>query len=186
MPTKAELRSQLLIKRKARADRAQTAKQIAELALSLITDQETDLGAYLSTMLEPPTDNLIKILQKDKNLYFPKVINNELSWFKNPQEFAKGSFNILEPVGEGQPIEEFSEITTLFIPAFAVTPSGIRLGKGGGFYDRVFAKLNPKVKKVAIVFDDEIIEDIPSEPHDKRVDFIVSEKRVITITSKVD
>lgn len=181
MPSKAELRSELLILRKARTDRSDAAKKIAEFAISLINVDESDLGVYLATDLEPPTEELIKTLQKNKNLYFPKVVNNELTWFKNPKKFERGAFNILEPVGEGSPISEFPEISTLFIPAFAVSPLGIRLGKGGGFYDRVLAHLNPSIKKIAIVFDNEIIEDIPSEPHDEKIDFIVSEKRVIKI-----
>jgi 5-formyltetrahydrofolate cyclo-ligase len=70
----------------------------------------------------------------------------------------------------------------LVIPTFAVSLSGIRLGKGGGFYDRLLANIDPKIKKIALIFDTEIFEEIPHEPHDKKVDFIVSEKRVLTIT----
>ena len=64
MPSKAELRSELLILRKARTDRSDAAKKIAEFAISLINVDETDLGVYLATDLEPPTDELIKTLQK--------------------------------------------------------------------------------------------------------------------------
>ncbi|MGA0130525.1 MAG: 5-formyltetrahydrofolate cyclo-ligase [Candidatus Nanopelagicales bacterium] len=186
MPSKAELRSKLLIERRARSDRHMVAEQIAEFAASLINDHETDIGLYSSTEIEPPTSELIKILEKDKNLYFPKVINNDLAWIKNPKEFEKGSFNILEPVGMGALISEFPEITSLFIPAFAVSPRGMRLGKGGGFYDRLLAKLDLRLKKIAIVFDSEVIDDLPSESHDEKVDFIVTEKRILTINQSAD
>ncbi len=182
MSSKAELRNKLLIERRARSDRHKAAVQIAEFAASLVGDHETDIGLYISTEIEPPTSDLIKILEKDKNLYFPKVIGNDLVWFKNPKEFEKGSFNILEPVGVGAPISEFPEISSLFIPAFAVSPRGMRLGKGGGFYDRLLAKLNLKLRKIAIVFDSEVIDDLPSESHDEKVDFIVTEKRILTIS----
>lgn len=186
MSTKAEIRSQLLMARKNRTDQAATASQIAEYALSLIDASETDIGVYSSTALEPPTENLIEILSEEKNLYFPKVVEKDLIWFKNPKTFEKGAFNILEPIGEGKLISDYPQITTLFIPAFAVSPSGFRLGKGGGFYDRLIAKFDPSVKKIAIVFDSEIIEQLPHESHDQKVDFIVTEKRILRVNPLAD
>lgn len=186
MPSKAELRSKLLIARRGRSGRPKTAKQIAKLATSLIRASETDIGLYIATEIEPPTSELIKVLEKDKNLYFPKVIDNDLVWLKNPKEFEKGSFNILEPKGAGSHISEFPEISSLFIPAFAVSPRGMRLGKGGGFYDRLLANLDLNIKKIAIVFDSEVIDEIPSETHDEKVDFIVTEKRVLTVRESAD
>ncbi|MGA0884143.1 MAG: 5-formyltetrahydrofolate cyclo-ligase, partial [Candidatus Nanopelagicales bacterium] len=69
---------------------------------------------------------------------------------------------------------------------FAVSPRGMRLGKGGGFYDRLLAKLDLRLKKIAIVFDSEVIDDLPSESHDEKVDFIVTEKRILTINQSAD
>lgn len=177
MQSKAELRADLLKARRARPGNAAAAFANAVFGLLAPTDQA--IALYNATKLEPPTNDLIKKIAKDRNVFLPIVSGDDLLWVKNPKEFALGAFNILEPQGPAAPINNFPEISVLVIPAFAVSRSGIRLGKGGGFYDRLLSKLETQVKKIVLVFDNEIFEEIPHEPHDQKVDFIVSEKRVL-------
>ena len=64
-------------------------------------------------------------------------------------------------------------IDLILVPALAVDRSGNRLGKGKGFYDRFLAECNhPKL--IAVVFDDEVFDSIPTEPFDKPVDGVVT------------
>lgn len=182
MQSKAELRTLLLKARKARPTIATAAEVFANSVLKLLTSADQNIALYNATKFEPPTNDLIKKISKDRNFFLPVVSGSNLLWVKNPKKFTLGAFNILEPQGEAASITTFSEISVLVIPTFAVSLSGIRLGKGGGFYDRLLANIDPKIKKIALIFDTEIFEEIPHEPHDKKVDFIVSEKRVLTIT----
>lgn len=62
----------------------------------------------------------------------------------------------------------------IFIPALAVDKSGQRLGKGKGYYDRALADLEDVAPVIAVVFDDEIIDEVPTEDHDHPVDAVVS------------
>ena len=51
----------------------------------------------------------------------------------------------------------------------AVDPAGGRLGQGGGWYDRVLEHVRPEVPVVALVHEDEVVDEVPREPHDRLV-----------------
>ena len=59
-------------------------------------------------------------------------------------------------------------------PAAAVDKTGTRLGWGGGFYDRFFAELSPETRVFALVFDDDVVSNLPREKHDVPVDGVIT------------
>lgn len=179
MSSKAGLRAELTQLRKSRTANSAEAEQFATQAISLLTDKMLDIAVYHSTAIEPTTSLLINELSKTRNVYLPKVTGSDLVWVKNPVEFSKGAFNILEPVGEELLFENCPEINALILPALAANKSGLRLGKGGGYYDRLLSKIDPQILKIALLFDHEILDEVPSEPHDQKVDYLVTEKRII-------
>jgi len=74
----------------------------------------------------------------------------------------------------------------LLVPALAVDGAGHRIGKAGGFYDRLLAdreRLAPAARPlvVAVVHDDELLDAIPTEPHDERVDAVVTPRRYVVL-----
>ena len=60
------------------------------------------------------------------------------------------------------------------VPALAVSRDGVRLGRGGGYYDRALAHARPGAVLVAVVFDDELLDEVPAEAHDHRVTAVVT------------
>ena len=60
------------------------------------------------------------------------------------------------------------------VPALAVAADGARLGRGGGYYDRALAHARPAALLLALVFDDELVDRLPTGPHDRRVDVVLS------------
>ncbi len=68
-----------------------------------------------------------------------------------------------------------SAVDLLLVPAVAFTRAGARLGRGGGFYDRLLAQKGPGTKAWGVCFEMQIVEAIPCEPHDREVDAIVTE-----------
>ena len=60
------------------------------------------------------------------------------------------------------------------VPALAVDRGGVRLGRGGGYYDRALRHVRPDARLVALVFDDELVDALPVEPHDRRVTAVVT------------
>lgn len=73
-------------------------------------------------------------------------------------------------------------IQAIIVPAVAYDESGCRLGRGGGFYDRFLERLPTSIPRIGVAFDEQIVEKIPVEPWDQRVNKIVTPTRTI-ITS---
>ena len=70
-------------------------------------------------------------------------------------------------------------IDIAIIPGVAFDEKGGRIGTGSGYYDRLIPKLSITTRKVALAFEDQIISQIQMESHDKYVDIIITEKRII-------
>ena len=60
------------------------------------------------------------------------------------------------------------------VPAVAVDRAGVRLGRGGGSYDRVLARVPPGVPVIALLYDGELCAALPAGPHDRRVTAVVT------------
>ncbi len=96
-------------------------------------------------------------------------------------DLLPGYYNIPEPrAGALRPFAP-EQIDLLVVPGVAFDLKGNRLGYGGGYYDRFFQLLKPRTPLIAIVFDLQIVPEVPTEEWDQRVDCIITEKRVITI-----
>ena len=70
-------------------------------------------------------------------------------------------------------------IDIAIIPGIAFDEKGARIGMGTGFYDRLIPDLPITTRKVALTFEEQIIQQVPMEHHDKHVDIIISDKRII-------
>jgi 5-formyltetrahydrofolate cyclo-ligase len=60
------------------------------------------------------------------------------------------------------------------LPAVAISRDGVRLGRGGGYYDTSLVHARPDAVLVALAFDDELVDELPDEPHDRRVTAVVT------------
>jgi 5-formyltetrahydrofolate cyclo-ligase len=133
------------------------------------------VATYISYGDEPNTQVLNKkLLELGKRLLVPKT-QPDLSikwveWSGQEEVLKKNSFfkkmKVLEPEG---PAIDPSEIDVAIIPALLIDIKGMRLGQGGGSYDRALATLN--AWKVALIYSHELMaHDLPHESHDKGVD----------------
>ena len=95
-----------------------------------------------------------------KLLLFPKIAGDDMGFASG--ELQPGRFDILEPQGDAQ---EVSSAQLILLPALAVDKQGNRLGKGSGYYDRALAHVTG-IPKYAVVFDSELVDQVPAEPHD--------------------
>lgn len=89
----------------------------------------------------------------------------ELCIYKEP--FIKNALNILEPEN---PIK-IKEVDVFLVPGVAFTASGKRLGRGGGYYDKLLSKY-PDTLKIGITFNERIMQDLPTESHDISMDYV--------------
>lgn len=146
---------------------------------------------YVSFRSEVNTTNYLDdILKLGKRLILPVVDSRhkvlKLYEVKNTSELAPGYMGIPEPgIRENRRVP-LNDIDLVVIPGTGFDIEGIRLGYGGGYYDRLLsyeskqlARVEHHIPTVALAFEEQIGEKIPSEPHDIRVDFIVTDKRLI-------
>ncbi|MEK7196768.1 MAG: 5-formyltetrahydrofolate cyclo-ligase, partial [Nitrospirota bacterium] len=88
----------------------------------------------------------------------------------------------LEPSVDEARLRKMSDIDLVIIPGAAFDTQGNRLGYGAAYYDKLLATMERKIPIVAPAYEEQIVEKIPAEPHDIKVDKIITDKRVIECT----
>jgi 5-formyltetrahydrofolate cyclo-ligase len=109
-----------------------------------------------------------------KLIAFPRVGENGVLSFYSASAFNVGAFGVREPVGGAA----VSSPDLVIVPGLAFDPTGARLGRGKGYYDRWLGE-NPEAKTLGVCFSCQILEKIPAEPHDARVGAILTEEGFI-------
>lgn len=189
---KEKIRQETLLKRDAIPKNIKEEKDAAItqriIRLPEFTDAKT-IFLYASFRSEADTIEMIKItLSQGKKVILPKVDkeNKELKLYEieDTNELVQCYMGILEPSVSDERLTELDDIDLIIIPGAAFDVSGSRLGYGAGFYDRLLAEIKNKITVIAPAYEEQIVENIPSEPHDVKVTKIVTDKRVIECEGK--
>ena len=93
-------------------------------------------------------------------------------------DLVPGPFGLTEP-DAATPRTEPHLIDAVIVPAVAYDERGMRLGYGGGYYDRLLPLLRPDCLRIGFAFDEQVLAEIPAEEHDMAVDLVVTQTRVI-------
>ena len=110
----------------------------------------------------------------------PKTFEMELMKVDNiAQELVPGPRGVHEPDATCCKIVPIDRIDIAIIPGIAFDEKGGRVGTGRGYYDRLIPKLAITTRKVALTLEEQIIPQVPMESHDKHVDIIITDKRII-------
>ncbi|GGT33977.1 5-formyltetrahydrofolate cyclo-ligase [Nonomuraea spiralis] len=179
---KLNLRRQLLAARTALSPEQlrANATKVREALLEQPWVQMAGLVAcYWSAGSEPETHGLVFALWKHGATVILPVLkeDNDLDWavYDGPDTLAPGRFGIMEPVDTRRGVDAVRTAALVIVPALAVDrTSGVRLGRGGGSYDRALARVGPNVPTVALLHGGELIDGVPAEPHDLRVRFAMT------------
>lgn len=144
---------------------------------------------YVSYRSEADTLQLIKeALEAGCKVAVPKVVGTDMVFYRitDISLLVEGYKGILEPdTGQCEAITgDLPKRSLLFVPGCAFDEAGGRMGYGGGFYDR-FIEQYPDVLRVALAYEEQIVEEVPREVHDKPVDAIVTEKRLLKVSQGV-
>ena len=134
------------------------------------------IGAYYPIGSEILTQDIIQeLLSKGKDVFLPKVIGGGLE-FRKITDFLsleKGKFDILEPKEDCQ---KDNNLDAVLVPTVAISPKGVRLGYGHGYYDKFLAE--NKSISISLTLEKQIVKNIPKEEHDAIIDWIITEDRV--------
>ncbi|MGW6141636.1 5-formyltetrahydrofolate cyclo-ligase [Streptomyces sp. NPDC055144] len=143
------------------------------------------VAAYVSVGREPGTRALLDALHaRGVRVLLPVLLeDNDLDWgaYNGQESLARvqhvGKMALLEPSGEPLGTEAVVEADVVLLPGLAVDGRGMRLGRGGGSYDRVLARLeraDADPALVVLLYDGEVVERVPEEPHDRPVHAVVT------------
>lgn len=115
--------------------------------------------------------NLLALLDDEKNFYLPRVCgeNLQICPFKKGDKLVTSSFNICEPCSN---FINPRNLDLVVVPALMADKSGFRLGYGGGFYDRFLVE-NNAVKTILPIAKELIVEELPHEEFDIKIDEII-------------
>ncbi|HXO80404.1 MAG TPA: 5-formyltetrahydrofolate cyclo-ligase [Mycobacterium sp.] len=178
MPTvgKPALRERLLAARRSISDdvHAQEARSLAAHIDALTINGGRTVCAYVPVGAEPGSIEMLDVLLRQADRVLLPVTRTTgdgsamaLLWGEyQPGQLATARFGLLEPAGPWLPATTLAEASVLFVPALAVDRTGARLGRGRGFYDRTLVLRNPDAPLIAVVRDDELLDEVPHEPHD--------------------
>lgn len=94
----------------------------------------------------------------------------------DPADLRRGPLGVWEPVAGRCAEMHPSELDIVLVPGLAFSKrDGARLGRGGGFYDRLLARPDTPALRVGVAFEAQLVGHIPCEPHDRRVQALVTE-----------
>lgn len=169
---KADLRRRIITARRALpADRREAESAVLAIAAAALVAAGDTVCAYWPVGAEPGCPEMIDgLLARGARVLLPVVSGRgPLDWAEHVGELRTGAFGLLEPAGSTLGATAITEAGLVLVPALAVGRDGLRLGRGGGYYDRSLPLARPGVPLVAVVRDEELLETVPAEPHDMRV-----------------
>lgn len=183
---KAALRARLLGARAQRPEeeRAAAGRLIRDHVLSLPEAQMAGtVAAYFSVGAEPDTRGLVYALWKRGTYVVLPLLrpDGDLDWasYEGPDSLAPGPRGLLEPAEPPRGVDAVARASLILAPALAVDAQGNRLGRGGGSFDRALARVGAQVPVIAVLYDGELLEHVPAEPHDRPVRLAVLPSRGI-------
>lgn len=173
-------------------NRAQTAVGTKHTQRGRRSLSEDTVAAYISMGTEVPTIHLLECLRKyERRVLVPRLgSGRDIGWGEYDSQDSlhtmprtvTGGIRPQEPSGKALAAQAIEDASMVFIPAFAIDLDGNRLGRGGGWYDRVLRWCRPDVVKVGVCWDWELIgfhEAVPHETHDIPVDAAVTPERFL-------
>jgi 5-formyltetrahydrofolate cyclo-ligase len=183
---KAALREQAHANRKAQPDKDEVSSRICDrfLALPEYAAAQTVMF-YVDGRTEVRTrHHLPQAIVGDKRIVVPYCVDGLLELFllERMDELAEGAYRILEPrielrgaAGKRVPVEE---LDLVMVPGVAFDRRGARMGHGFGYYDKLLEHVRPATPLVALAFECQLFDEIPTQAHDVFMDKIVTERAI--------
>lgn len=173
--SKPLLRSELLQARRevpTEVRQAESAQLCSHLKRAV--DGADTVCAYVPMGTEPGSQDILDVLFRLCGTVLLPVVHTgpdgeylPLQWGRYvPGGLVAGRFGTQEPAAPRLAPSAVASADVVLVPALAVDRRGVRLGRGGGFYDRSLSFCRPGARLVAVVRDSELVDELPGEPHD--------------------
>jgi len=179
--------------RERRATMSGSARETATAGITAQLDAlVTSIGArsvscYLSTSSEPNTRDFVRAaVARGIRVLLPVTrVDGLLDWSVATEDgdIEEGLFGLPEPTGELLGPIAVNDVDLMVIPAAAVDRNGMRLGWGRGYFDKTIGSMENCPPVYAVIFDSELLDRVPSEPHDQPVSGVVTPTQTIPLAS---
>ena len=182
MASKRAVRAGLLARRSAIPPGLRGAADSALVTYAMgtaVSVRAATVAAYVPLSGEPAGLGLVDALAAVAGRVLLPVLRDDrdLDWgvFRGPEFLEDGPFGLRQPAGPRLGVSAVASADLMIVPAVAVDRTGLRLGRGGGSYDRALARVAPgRTLVVALLYDGEVIDSVPADPHDRQVDGVIT------------
>lgn len=154
------------------AERLEQSAQAVAALLAAVTDRGLQrVAAYASFGTEPATGSLLRSLRERSVVVLLPVVlaSKDLSW--------------VDDSGVDQGVDAIASCDLVVVPGLAADRRGHRLGRGGGSYDRALARVQETVPRVLLLYAAELLDEVPTEPHDEVVTHVAMPSGVLTTSA---
>jgi len=184
---KDKLRKEIIIKRDLISENNRLSKDesIRNKLFSLPEFIKADtIFIYFSFRSEVDTFFIIeKALNKGKRVILPKVEKKKRKLYlyeiNSIKDLSSGYMGIYEPIPDISREVRINEVDLIIVPGVCFDIYGNRIGYGGGYYDIILSEKKTNSPVIALSYEEQIVQKIPSEPHDIKVDIIITDQRII-------
>ena len=166
--------------------RTEMSTRLSEAFLALIAERSwIHIAVFIPLPGEPdiwtPSQQLMA--RQDARIYAPRMMPEnqlDLVMITNTTALVRGPFDVIEPPLESNALADLTALDAIFIPGLAFSLDGDRLGFGGGWYDRLLARIPDKTIKIGVCWNELLIDSVPMDAWDVRVDGILTEAGYVT------
>lgn len=145
------------------------------------------VAAYVALPTEPATAELIETLWRQGVRVLLPVLTREPSWawYAGADSLRPGPRGIQQPAGPALGPAALGVADWIWLPGLAGTAQGARLGTGGGWYDRALLHAAPEAVRALLLFDDEVLPEVPTDPWDQPVGVLITERRRLNVAGNI-
>jgi 5-formyltetrahydrofolate cyclo-ligase len=190
-PQKRALRAELRERRRnlTRDERASASEGLTERLIALTRETGArSVSCYLSAVDEPNTRPFVNWARAEGvRVLFPiSRTDGLLDWTTatDDEEEVLGVAGMPEPVGELLGPIAINDVDLIIVPAASVDASGMRLGWGRGYYDKTLGSMERCPPVYGVIFDSELVDEVPRERHDQAIDGVVTPTRTVEFATR--
>lgn len=177
MNTKADVRQQVRARLQfPPAVAAEKAARICEEIVHGRAWKSARMVAMFAPHVGEPNIELLIPQAHGRRFCFPRMRGDEVDFLHvlDPSSLVVSRWKIREPLFDPANVVPLDSIDLVLVPGVAFTRAGERLGRGGGFYDRILSSPTLRAVKIGVCFAEQIVDSLPTEAHDVGVDVVVS------------
>ena len=164
------------------------ARGLAEVLLAAPeVRRASSVAAYVSIGNEPGTGPLLDgLVAAGKRVILPVLLRgNDLDWsvYAGQDSLTRARFGLLEPTGPTLGVDAIGTPDAVLVPGVAVARDGLRMGRGGGCYDRALGRVPVGTFTCILLYDGEVGVDVPREPHDRPVTAAATPREIVRFST---